>query len=268
MFFSEALARSTGTSHANGSNVITESQKRIAIVTGASRGIGRAIALRLASDSKHVVCVARTKSALDELVSEITAAGGSAESVTCDVGDGESVTALVESIHDKHGRLDILVNNAGVTRDGLIMRMPDEHFDEVMQINVRSAFVSCRAAARPMLRGRFGRIINIGSVSGIVGNAGQTNYASSKAALVGLSKSLAKELGAKGITVNVVAPGFIETDMTKALGKEMMSEVASRIPVRRLGTPEEVATAVSWLASDEAGYVTGQVLVVDGGLAM
>jgi 3-oxoacyl-[acyl-carrier protein] reductase len=224
--------------------------------------------MSLASDSKHVVCSARTESALDELVSEITASGGSAEKATCDVSDGDAVHELVEGVHDKHGRLDILVNNAGITRDGLIMRMPDEHFDEILQVNLRSAFVACRAAARPMMRGRFGRIINIGSVSGLVGNPGQSNYAASKAALVGLSKSLAKELGAKGITVNVVAPGFIQTDMTQALDEEMMSEVASRIPARRLGQPEEIANAVSWLASDEAGYVTGQVLVVDGGLAM
>ena len=224
--------------------------------------------MHLARNGRHVVCVARSEDALTELVNEITEAGGSAEAATCDVSDGDAIHELVEGVHEKHNRLDILVNNAGITRDGLVLRMPDEHFDEVLLVNLRSAFVACRAAARPMMRGRFGRIVNIGSVSGLVGNPGQTNYAASKAALVGMSKSLAKELGAKGITVNVVAPGFIETQMTDALGAELMEEVATRIPARRLGRPEEVAQAVSWLSSDEAGYITGQVLVVDGGLAM
>ena len=224
--------------------------------------------MHLARNGRHVVCVARSEDALTDLVNEITEAGGSAEAATCDVSDGDAIHELVEGVHEKHNRLDILVNNAGITRDGLVLRMPDEHFDEVLLVNLRSAFVACRAAARPMMRGRFGRIVNIGSVSGLVGNPGQTNYAASKAALVGMSKSLAKELGAKGITVNVVAPGFIETQMTDALGAELMEEVATRIPARRLGRPEEVAEAVSWLSSDEAGYITGQVLVVDGGLAM
>ena len=224
--------------------------------------------MHLARNGRHVVCVARSEDALTDLVNEITEAGGSAEAATCDVSDGDAIHELVEGVHEKHNRLDILVNNAGITRDGLVLRMPDEHFDEVLLVNLRSAFVACRAAARPMMRGRFGRIVNIGSVSGLVGNPGQTNYAASKAALVGMSKSLAKELGAKGITVNVVAPGFIETQMTDALGAELMEEVATRIPARRLGRPEEVAQAVSWLSSDEAGYITGQVLVVDGGLAM
>lgn len=257
-----------GTRLYRSSFIVNDPEKRIAIVTGASRGIGRAIALHLGRDSRHVVCVARTEDALKELVAEITAAGGSAEAATCDVSDGDAIHKLVEGIHDKYDRLDILVNNAGITRDGLVLRMPDEHFDDVLLVNLRSAFVACRAAARPMMRGRFGRIVNIGSVSGLVGNPGQANYAASKAALVGMSKSLAKELGAKGITVNVVAPGFIETQMTDTLGSEIMEEIATRIPARRLGQPEEVAQAVSWLTSDQAGYITGQVLVVDGGLAM
>ena len=215
-----------------------------------------------------MVCVARSEGPLKEVVTEIEGAGGSAEYITCDIGDGEALAALVDGIHDAHGRLDILVNNAGVTRDGLILRMDDDDFDQVIQVNLRSAFVSCRAAARPMMRGRFGRIINIGSVSGLMGNPGQVNYAASKAAMVGMTKSIAKELGAKGVTANVVAPGFIETDMTAALGDGLKEEIAPRIPVRRLGKPEEIASAVSWLSSDEAGYVTGQVIVVDGGLAM
>ena len=215
-----------------------------------------------------MVCVARSEGPLKEVVTEIEGAGGSAEQITCDIGDGDALAALVDGVHDAHGRLDILVNNAGVTRDGLLLRMDDDDFDQVIQVNLRSAFVSCRAAARPMMRGRYGRIINIGSVSGLMGNPGQVNYAASKAAMVGMTKSIAKELGAKGVTANVVAPGFIETDMTAALGDGLKDEVAPRIPVRRLGKPEEIASAVSWLSSEEAGYVTGQVIVVDGGLAM
>ena len=215
-----------------------------------------------------MVCVARSEGPLKEVVTEIEGAGGSAEQITCDIGDGDALAALVDGVHDAHGRLDILVNNAGVTRDGLLLRMDDDDFDQVIKVNLRSAFVSCRAAARPMMRGRYGRIINIGSVSGLMGNPGQVNYAASKAAMVGMTKSIAKELGAKGVTANVVAPGFIETDMTAALGDGLKDEVAPRIPVRRLGKPEEIASAVSWLSSEEAGYVTGQVIVVDGGLAM
>lgn len=185
-----------------------------------------------------------------------------------DVGDGQAFAALIEAIVASHARLDILVNNAGINRDGLILRMTDEDFDEVIRVNLRSVFVSCRAAARPMMRGRFGRIINIGSVTGLMGNAGQANYAAAKAALVGLTKTLAKELGSKGITANVVAPGFIETSMTEKLPEPLLQTATKNLPVRRLGCPEEVAHAVAFLASDLAGYITGQVLVVDGGLDM
>lgn len=246
----------------------TSIDKRVAIVTGASRGIGRAIARRLGDDGHHVICVARSVGPLEEVVSEIKAAGGDGEDIACDIGDSEQFAGLVESIFDRYDRLDILVNNAGVTRDGLVLRMDDEDFDHVVNVNLRSAFVSCRAAARPMMRGRYGRIINIGSVSGLMGNAGQVNYAASKAGLVGLTKSIAKELGPKGITANVIAPGFIQTQMTEGLIETIQKEIAPKIPLRRLGEPEEVASAASWLSSEEAGYVTGQVLVVDGGLAM
>ncbi len=222
----------------------------------------------MANDGQHLICVARSEGPLKELASEIEAAGGTAEAIACDISESERFAELVEDVHDRHGRLDILVNNAGVTRDGLVMRMDDEDFDHVIHVNLRSAFVSCRAAARPMMRGRFGRIINIGSVSGLMGNAGQVNYAASKAALVGMTKSLAKELGSKGITANVVAPGFIQTDMSAALGDALKDEIAPRIPLRRLGEPEEIASAVSWLASDEAGYITGQTFTVDGGMVM
>ena len=247
---------------------MSDDTQRVAVVTGASRGIGKAIAQRLAADGRHVVCVARSEGPLKELVETIRSAGGSAEHVTCDLSDGESVGAMIDDVVERCGRVDVLVNNAGITKDGLVMRMSDDDFDDVLNVNLRSAFIASRHVARPMMRGRFGRIINIGSVSGLMGNPGQTNYAASKAAMVGMSKSMAKELGAKGVTVNVVAPGFIKTDMTDILGDELLKEVAPRIPVRRLGEPEEIANVVSWLSSDDSGYVTGQVLVVDGGLAM
>jgi 3-oxoacyl-[acyl-carrier protein] reductase len=194
--------------------------------------------------------------------------GGSAEVRACDVGDGEALTAMIEEVASTQGRLDILVNNAGITRDGLILRMSDKDFDDIILINLRSAFVACRAAARPMMRNRFGRIVNIGSVTGLVGNAGQVNYAAAKSGLVGMTKSIAKELGSKGITANVVAPGFVETEMTERLGQQLKDEVTKNIPVRRFGTAEEIAHAVSFITSDEAAYITGQVLTVDGGLAM
>ena len=184
----------------------------------------------------------------------------------CDVSDGEAVAALVEAVAAAHGRLDILVNNAGVTRDGLILRMSDEDFDTVLSTNLRSAFISCRAAARPMMRGRFGRIVNIGSVTGITGNTGQANYATAKAGLTGLTKTIAVELGPKGITANVVAPGFVETSMLDGLPTAYKDEIKKTLPTRRFGRPEEIAHVVSFLCSDLAGYLTGQVLVVDGGL--
>jgi len=212
------------------------------------------------------VLVSRTADALDEVRRAIEQAGGSAEVRACDVGEGEALTALIEEVASTHGRLDILVNNAGITRDGLILRMSDADFDDVLNVNLRSAFVACRAAARPMMRGRFGRMVNVGSVTGLIGNAGQSNYAAAKAGLVGLTKSLAKELGSKGITANVIAPGFIETNMLDTLPQQMKDEIARTVPVRRFGRPEEVAHVVSFVASDLAGYLTGQVLVIDGGL--
>jgi len=240
--------------------------QRVALVTGASRGIGRGIAVRLASDGHRVVLVSRTRDALDSVKAEIESSGGSAAVVTCDLSDGEAVAAMIEQVTSDEERLDILVNNAGITRDGLILRMSDEDFDEVLAVNLRSVFVACRGVARTMMRGRWGRIINISSVTGLVGNPGQANYAAAKAGVIGMTKTIAKELGSKGITANVVAPGFIGTDMTEALGEQVLAEASKRIPLRRLGTPEEVAAAVSYLASEEGGYVTGQVLTVDGGL--
>jgi len=234
-------------------------------VTGASRGIGKAIAEHLAAAGRHVVCVARNEDALSSVVDGISASGHIAESLVCDLGDDAAVDGLMEGVLEAHGRLDILVNNAGVTRDGLILRMSDDDFDAVMHLNLRSVFRLCRAAARPMMRGRFGRIINISSVVGLFGNSGQANYAAAKAGLVGLTKSIGKELGAKGVTANVVAPGFVETDMTAALPAELLAEAVKRLPARRAGTSDEIAHAVAFLASDEAAYITGQVLCVDGG---
>jgi 3-oxoacyl-[acyl-carrier protein] reductase len=214
------------------------------------------------------VLVSRTIDALNEVQKAIQGAGGKAEVRTCDLADGNAIGALVEEVASAHGRLDILVNNAGITKDGLVLRMSDADFDQVIAVNLRSAFVACRAAARPMMRQRFGRIINIGSVTGLVGNAGQVNYAAAKAGLVGITKSIAKELGSKGVTANLIAPGFIETDMTVNLPQALKDEVVKTIPTRRFGTAEEIAHAVSFIASDLAGYITGQVLIVDGGLAM
>ncbi|MSQ90548.1 MAG: 3-oxoacyl-[acyl-carrier-protein] reductase [Phycisphaerales bacterium] len=243
-------------------------EKRVAIVTGASRGIGRAIALRLAADGRYLVGIARNAEQLELLRAEITAAGGSCEVEVCDVGDGAALAAAIEGVAERHGRLDIMVNNAGITRDGLILRMSDEDFDDVMRVNLRSAFVACRTAARPMMRGRFGRIVSIGSVAGIMGNAGQTNYAAAKAGLIGLSKSIAKELGGKGITANVIAPGFVDTEMTSGLPAALKQSVLPAIPLKRFGTVDDIAAAVSYVASDSAGYLTGQVIAVDGGLSM
>ena len=241
--------------------------KRVAIVTGASRGIGRAIAERLARDGRHVVLVARSADGLAAVDSAIKAAGGSCEIRPCDMADGSKVQELVEGVAEAHGRLDILVNNAGITRDTLLLRMTDEQWDEVLNVNLRSIFIAVRASLRPMMRGKFGRIVNIGSVSGLSGNPGQANYAAAKAALVGFSKTVAKEMGAKGITVNVVAPGFIETDMTDVLGDAVKTAVLPNIPVRRFGKPEEIAAAVAYATSDEAGFPTAQTIVVDGGMA-
>ncbi len=215
-----------------------------------------------------MVAVARSEDPLASLVEEIGEAGGSAEFRTCDVGAGNALGQLVEEIAETSGRLDVLVNNAGITRDGLLLRMSDEDFDDVISVNLRSIFSACRAAARPMMKGRFGRIVNVGSVSGISGNPGQANYAAAKAGLIGFTKSIAKELGAKGVTANVVAPGFVRTDMTESIVAGHEAEMAKRITVRRLGEPEDIAAAVAYLSSPEAGYVTGQVLVVDGGLVI
>ncbi|NNM84917.1 MAG: 3-oxoacyl-[acyl-carrier-protein] reductase [Phycisphaerales bacterium] len=242
--------------------------KRVAYVTGGSRGIGEAIVQSLAAADVHVVAVARNKDKLDALVASLVAAGRSAEATVVDIADSAQLTASIEQTIEKHGRLDILVNNAGITRDGLFMRMDDKDFDDVLATNLRSAFVACRAAARSMIRAKWGRIINISSVSGIIGNAGQVNYAASKAGLIGLTKSIARELAGKQVTANCVAPGFTTTDMTDVLPPQIKENVVGLIPLRRFGSPADVAAAVAFLAGESAGYITGQVLAVDGGMSM
>lgn len=247
---------------------MAETERRVALVTGASRGIGKAIALRLARDGRHVVLVSRSEGPLSEVKAEIEGAGGAASVAGVDVGNAEALRGVVERVVEDLGRLDILVNNAGITRDNLSLRMSDEDFLSVLHVNLMAAFVTCRAAARAMMRGKFGRIVNIGSTVGVVGNSGQANYAAAKAGLIGLTKSLGRELGGKGITANVVAPGFVETDMTSSLPQEVKDAVQKAMAIRRLGTPEDIAAAVAYVSSDEAGYLTGQVICVDGGLTM
>jgi 3-oxoacyl-[acyl-carrier protein] reductase len=237
-----------------------------AIVTGASQGLGRAIALRLGENGAHVACVARTPEKLAETVGAITAAGGSAQAITCDVKDRSSVEAVVDQVSDRWERVDILVNNAGITRDTLLLRMSDEEWDDVIETNLRGTFLFTRAVSRLMMRARYGRIINMASVSGIMGNPGQTNYSASKAGLIGLTRSLSRELASRKVTINAIAPGFIASEMTEALGDAVLQEVEKRVPARRLGKPEEVADAVLYLSSVSASYITGQVLVIDGGL--
>ena len=242
--------------------------KRVAVVTGASRGIGKAVALRLASDGRHVVLVSRSEGPLSEVRAQIEEAGGTASCCAVDVGDREALAAAIDIIIKDQGRLDILVNNAGITRDNLVLRMSDEEWDEVIRVNLTSAFVAIRASARAMMKQRFGRIVNIASTSGLVGNAGQANYAAAKSGLVGLSKTIARELGGKGITCNVVAPGFIQTDMTANLPQEVTDAVKGAMAIKRLGEGEDIAAAVAYVTSDDAGFLTGQTIAVDGGMTM
>lgn len=237
-----------------------------AMVTGASRGLGRAVAIELARAGARVACVARNEEKLANTVAEIAALGGTAQAIACDVADPAGVQRAVEAVLASWQQIHVLVNNAGITRDALLARMQDAQWDEVLNTNLRGAFLFTRAVTRPMMQARYGRIINMASVSGLVGNPGQANYAASKAGLIGFTRAVARELASRKITVNAVAPGFIETEMTQALGDTVLEEIKNRIPVKRLGQAEEVAAAVRFLASPAAGYITGQVLVVDGGL--
>ena len=241
-------------------------ENQIAMVTGASQGLGRACAVGLAANGAHVICVARNAEKLAATVAEIEEAGGSAEVIACDVGNRESVIETFKQVEEKHGKLDILVNNAGITKDTLLPRMSDESWDDVIQTNLTSCFLFSREASKIMMGSRYGRIINMSSVSGIIGNPGQTNYSASKAGMIGFTRSLARELGKRKITVNAVAPGFIESDMTKALGDDVLKELKKKIPANRLGIAEDVSNTVAFLASPEASYITGQVLTVDGGM--
>ena len=244
---------------------MTRFEGKVALVTGASRGIGRAIAVQLAALGALVVAAARGGNAADT-VAAISAAGGRAQALALDVTDAEAAVAAVQGVVAEHGRLDILVSNAGITRDQLMLRMKRSDWDDVLATNLTAAFVLCQAAMKPMIKQRSGRIVAISSVVGQMGNAGQANYAASKAGLIGFCKSLAREVGSRHVTVNVVAPGFVETDMTKALAEETQKQWAAQIPLGRLGTPDDIASAVCFLASDEASYITGQVLAVNGGM--
>ncbi len=247
---------------------MSDTPTRIAFVTGASRGIGKAVALRLAADGRHVVLASRSEGPLGEVKAEIEAAGGKASVCAVDISDRKAFAEAIEGVIAEHGRLDILVNNAGITRDNLLLRMSDEEWDAVIETNLTSAFVAMRAAARAMMKGKFGRIVNIASTSGLVGNSGQANYAASKSGLVGMTRTVAREIGGKGITANVVAPGFIQTDMTSNLPESVLESVKGLIQVKRLGTPEDIAAAVAYCTSDDAGFLTGQVITVDGGMTM
>ncbi len=244
-------------------------ENKVAVVTGGSRGIGRAIALELARRGASVVVnYNRNAEAAAGVVSAIESAGGRAVAAQADVADFEQAAGLIKMALDEFGRIDILVNNAGTTRDQLLMLMKESDWDDVLRINLKSVFNCCKAAARPMVRQRQGRIINVSSVSGIAGQGGQTNYSASKAGIIGFTKSLAKELGPRSITVNAVAPGFVPTDLTADLPEELKQKLIEATPLRRMGRAEEIAYAVAFLASAEAAFITGEVLTVDGGLVM
>ena len=241
---------------------------KIAVVTGAGRGIGRAVALSYAKMGADVVCVSRTEENSAKVAAEVEELGRRAWAVAVDVSDTAAVDAAAKGILESTGRVDILVNNAGVTRDNLLMRMSEEEWDTVIDTNLKGAFNFTKALTRPFIKQRSGRIINIASVIGLIGNAGQSNYAASKAALIGFTKSIAKELATRGITVNAIAPGFIETDMTAALGDKVREGILGNVPLGRFGSPDDIAHTAVFLALEASGYITGQVLTVDGGMVM
>ena len=244
------------------------SDKKLAIVTGAARGIGRAIVMELLEQDRIVAGLDINAEQLAELESVVTSAGHEVITRSVDITDTEQFTKVLDELAEEHRGIGVLVNNAGITRDNLLIRMTDDEFDQVLAVNLRAAFVGMRVAARYMMRNKFGRIVNISSVSGVMGNAGQANYSASKAGLIGLTKTVARELAKKNVTANCIAPGFIDTEMARKLPEPVIEGAKQLIPARRLGTVEDVARAVAFLASDEAGYITGQVLCVDGGMAM
>jgi 3-oxoacyl-[acyl-carrier protein] reductase len=248
------------------SRISTDLSGKVAIVTGAARGLGRAISVTLAGAGAKVACVDINAETLADTVAAITSAGGTAHPLACNVTDSERVAEVVDEVVKLWGDLNILVNNAGITRDNMLIRMKDDQWDAVLGINLKGTFLFTRAAARPMMKSRQGRIINIASVSGLMGNPGQVNYSASKAGVIGLTRTVARELSGRNITVNAVAPGFIATDMTAALGEEILQEVRKQIPLGRMGQPQDIADAVLYLASDAASFITGHVLTVDGGL--
>ena len=238
---------------------------KVVIITGASQGIGRTMATVFAESGANVICVARSEDKIKELSSEIENKGGRAIPITCDVGNGDAFSNTIKSVVDQFGKLDILINNAGITRDALLMRMNESQWDEVIQTNLKGAFFGMKAAIRPMMKNKFGRIINITSIVGLTGNPGQANYAASKAGLIGMTQSIAKEVGSRGITVNCIAPGWIDTEMTEELPENSKRDLLDRIPIGKIGKPENIAHAAVFLASDEASYITGQTITVDGG---
>ena len=241
---------------------------KIALVTGASRGIGQSISMILAQNGAHVVCVSRNINDVQSVADKITHQKFNASAASCDISDSNNVTELVKDIIEKHGRIDILINNAGITRDNLLMRMSEDDWNEVINVNLKAAFTAIKAASRSMIKQRSGRIINISSVVGLIGNAGQVNYAASKAGLIGMTKSVAREFASRGITANCIAPGYVETEMTNKLTDKVKSSLNEQIPLGRIGNVEDIAYAVAFLASDEASYITGQTLAVDGGIVM
>ena len=238
---------------------------KIAVITGASQGIGKVIAEVLSSAGAHVICVARTENKIKALANEINIKSGTASYKPCDISDGEAFASLINDTVKEYGKLDILINNAGITKDALVMRMNEDQWDTVINTNLKGAFYGMKAAIRPMMKNRSGRIINITSIVGLTGNPGQANYAASKAGLIGMTKSIAKEVATRGITVNCIAPGWIGTDMTDELSDATKDQFLSRIPIGRIGAPEDIAHAALFLASDEANYITGQTITVDGG---